>query len=358
MAAAGLLFPLDYADARRRFVDMATEAGFAMTAYVHPGERGPGGEALACDVACRGPEDARDILLVSSGTHGVEGFCGSGCQAELLRSGLLGDLPSHTAVLLVHALNPYGFAWLRRTNEDNVDLNRNFVDHSRHRPNPAYDEIHDWLVPADWDGPARAEADVQIARYIESRGIKVFQKALTSGQYDHPDGLFYGGRAPVWSNTTWRHVLRTFCRLAERVIAVDVHTGLGPRGVGEAICLSDEQAFARARDLFGDDVTWTGGGGSVSAQIGGSVVDCASEELGAGRLTMIGLEYGTYPIPQTLDALRAETWLVARGDPGGERGRQIKQALRDVFYIDEPDWKRDVVDRFLALVERVRPRLS
>ena len=74
MAAAGLLFPLDYADARRRFVDMATEAGFAMTAYVHPGERGPGGEALACDVAYRGPEDARDILLVSSGTHGVEGF--------------------------------------------------------------------------------------------------------------------------------------------------------------------------------------------------------------------------------------------------------------------------------------------
>lgn len=358
MAGPGLLFPLDYADSRRRFVGMATEAGFTMTEHVHPGQRGPGGQALVCDVAWQGPEDARDVLLVISGTHGVEGFCGSGCQAELLRSELLDDLPSRTAVLLVHALNPYGFAWLRRTNEDNVDLNRNFVDHSRHRPNPAYDEIHEWLVPADWDGPARSEADAQIARYIESRGIKAFQKALTSGQYDHADGLFYGGRAAAWSNATWRHILHARCRRAERVIAVDVHTGLGPRGVGEAICLNDEQAFIRARELFGDDVTWTGGEGSVSARIGGSVADCASEELGAGRLTMIGLEYGTYPIPQTLDALRAETWLVARGDPHSERGGQIKRALRDVFYIDEPDWKRDVIERFLGLVERVRPRLS
>ena len=30
---------------------------------------------------------------------------------------------------MIHALNPFGFAHLRRANEDNVDLNRNFVDH-------------------------------------------------------------------------------------------------------------------------------------------------------------------------------------------------------------------------------------
>ena len=29
--------------------------------------------------------------------------------------------------VLLHALNPYGFAWLRRVNEHNVDLNRNFL---------------------------------------------------------------------------------------------------------------------------------------------------------------------------------------------------------------------------------------
>ena len=29
--------------------------------------------------------------------------------------------------VLLHALNPFGFAWRRRVNEDNVDLNRNFL---------------------------------------------------------------------------------------------------------------------------------------------------------------------------------------------------------------------------------------
>ena len=137
MNEAGLLFPVDYADSRRRFVAMAAAAGFALTEHLHPRLRGPSGEMLACDAAFRGPEDARDVLLVSSGTHGVEGFCGAGCQAELLRSGLLDRLPARTAVLLVHAVNPYGFAWLRRTNEDNIDLNRNFVDHSLELTSPA-----------------------------------------------------------------------------------------------------------------------------------------------------------------------------------------------------------------------------
>ena len=29
--------------------------------------------------------------------------------------------------MLIHCLNPYGMAWLRRGNEKNVDLNRNFL---------------------------------------------------------------------------------------------------------------------------------------------------------------------------------------------------------------------------------------
>ena len=125
-----MLFPNDYVDARERFRTLASRRGFALESYEHPAENGPQGETLSCDVARLGPSDAERVILISSGAHGVEGFCGSGCQAELLASGLLDGLPGDTAVVLVHAVNPYGFAWLRRTNEDNIDLNRNFVDHS------------------------------------------------------------------------------------------------------------------------------------------------------------------------------------------------------------------------------------
>jgi len=352
MTDFALLFPRDYAEARSRFTVLADAAGFSRISHVHPSARGPLGEELVCDVAWRGPTDPDTLLLINSGTHGVEGFCGSGCQAALLTDAVLDTLPPTTAVLLVHAINPYGFAWLRRTNEDNVDLNRNFVAFDDAKANPAYDEIHGWLIPEDWDGPARAEADTSIARFIESRGARSFQSALSTGQYQHPDGLFYGGREPSWSNRVWRSILSAHCMRARTVIGVDLHTGLGPCGIGEAICVTDEAEFRRARALFGEDVTWTGGADSVSARVTGSLVHAAHEELGQGRLTMIGLEYGTHPIDVTLEALRAEAWLSARGHLDTAQGRAIKQALRDAFFVDEPEWKRAVVRRFFDLVKR------
>ncbi|MFM7783425.1 MAG: DUF2817 domain-containing protein, partial [Gammaproteobacteria bacterium] len=273
------------------------------------------------------------------------------------RSSLPARLPRGTALVLVHAVNPFGFAWLRRTNEDNIDLNRNFVDHSRVPANPAYDEIHDWLVPREWEGPSREEAEAAIARYIEERGMRAFQVALTGDQYAHPDGLFYGGRAPAWSNTIWRGIMRRHVGSAARLIGIDLHTGLGPRGVGEALCVTDEAEYQRARALLGEEITWTGGTGSVSAQIGGSLFHAAQQEIDGGRATMIGLEYGTYPIPATLEALRAENWLEARGQPDAERGRRIKQALKRVFYIDETDWHQAVLARFFSIMERlIEPR--
>lgn len=353
-----MLFPKDYADARERFLHLAIHAGFSIETFEHPSKKGPEGEVLACDVARIGPDEASQVVMVVSGTHGVEGFCGSGCQSELLASRLPDNLPQDAALVLVHAVNPYGFAWLRRTNEDNIDLNRNFIDHAVSPANPAYEEIHDWLVPQDWNGPARREAEASIEAYIAQRGLKAFQSALTGGQYSRPDGMFYGGQAPAWSNSIWRKVLRKHCSTAERVAAIDIHTGLGPRGVGEALCVTSEAAYLRAKALFGDDVTWTGAGKAVSAQVGGSLVHAVLEELDPDKVDMIGLEFGTHSIPITLEALRAENWLVARGDPAGEHGAAIKQSLKDAFYIDEPDWQQAVVTRFFDLFGKATENFS
>ena len=353
-----MLFPASYADARARFRTLAASAGFALESHEHPSHRSPEDERLFCDVARKGSADARRVILISSGTHGVEGFCGSGCQAELLTSEMLDEMPGDTAIVLVHAINPYGFAWLRRTNEDNIDLNRNFIDHTVHRPNPAYDEIHDWLVPQDWDGPARQAAEASIAGYIAERGERAFMSAVTGGQYDHPDGMFYGGCEPAWSNRIWRGIVQKHCSKAEIVAAIDIHTGLGPRGVGEALSVTTEAAYRRAQAMFGDDVTWTGGGEAVSAQVGGSLMHASYDELGEERLVMIGLEFGTHPIPVTLEALRAENWLNSRGDPASPQAATIKQALKDAFYIDAPDWQQAVSARHMELVGRLKASFS
>ncbi len=87
---------------------------------------GPTGEDLTIDVASFSRDDMDRTLVVSSGVHGIEGFFGSAVQLALMERWALHGPPS-VRCLFLHGLNPYGFAWLRRFNEDNVDPNRNFL---------------------------------------------------------------------------------------------------------------------------------------------------------------------------------------------------------------------------------------
>src|SRR5579863_4487947 len=149
--AARDYFAGDYQEARRKFRNAAARAGGALSSYVNPKARGPKGEELATDVARLGPNDAGRVLLTISGTHGAEGFCGSGSQVGAFAAGLGRELPADTALIAVHAINPYGFAWVRRVTEDNVDLNRNFVDHQGKLPsNDGYVELADAICPREW----------------------------------------------------------------------------------------------------------------------------------------------------------------------------------------------------------------
>ena len=121
-------FSESYADARSRFLEAVARADAPLESFENPVGKGPTGEVLATDVALFGPDDAKHLLILVSGTHGVEGFAGSGAQVAMIEGLRFAALPARTAVLVVHAINPYGFAWLRRVNEDNVDLNRNSID--------------------------------------------------------------------------------------------------------------------------------------------------------------------------------------------------------------------------------------
>ena len=144
-------FPRDYSQARDRFIYAAqalrADARVNLDSIAHPLEA-PNGEALSTDVAVIGDPNAKRALVLISGTHGTEGSCGSGCQAAWLRSNRPKSLHKTVKVVLIHAINPHGFAHVRRVTEDNVDLNRNFVDHGAPYPeNAAYTSLHDLLLP-------------------------------------------------------------------------------------------------------------------------------------------------------------------------------------------------------------------
>ena len=81
-------FSADYNEARAKFLDAAGKAGASIENRFNPGAKGPAGEDLYTDVARLGPDNARKVLVIISGTHGNEGFCGSGCQIGYLEEGL------------------------------------------------------------------------------------------------------------------------------------------------------------------------------------------------------------------------------------------------------------------------------
>src|SRR6266851_3205169 len=176
-------FSADYAEARRKFRDAAQGAGARVESRVNDASRG-----LAADVAWLGPKDAARVLVTISGTHGAEGFAGAGIQTGSLMSGVARELPQDTALLAIHAINPYGFAWMRRVTEGNVDLNRNFVAHDRPLPeNAGYVELADAICPAEWNASARAAAQARLDAYASRHGAAAFQQAVSGGQYTHPD---------------------------------------------------------------------------------------------------------------------------------------------------------------------------
>lgn len=334
-------FSQSYSEAREKFREAATAAGANLKALPHP-STGPGGEPLAMDVAWIGPRDASRVLVLTSGTHGIEGYGGSGLQVAWLREGRAAALPSDAAVLLVHGVNPHGFAWSRRVNEDNVDLNRNFIDHDREPPrNDGYAELADAIKPIAWDEASLATAQRVLEDFIARHGVRAFQQAATGGQYSHPDGIFYGGRAPTWSNRTLRRLVRDELSGARRIAVADFHTGLGPFGHGEIIspAAPGSPGAARAVAWFGAEAKSPDEGTSASAAVVGVLVDAFPQEAPGAEVTSIGLEFGTHPILEVLHALRQDNWLHAHGDPTSAQGRDMKAYIRERFYPADDRWK-------------------
>jgi len=346
-------FANDYADARARFL---AAIGAQAKSYANPG-RGPQGEALATDVAWIGPARASRVLVLQSATHGVEGFTGSAAMLDFLRVGGARALPDDVAVLLIHAINPYGFAWLRRVTEENVDLNRNFIDFTAKLPeNPGHDALADALVPRALSGPVFDAAEAKIAAFRAAHGEKNFQIARSGGQYKHAQSMFFGGTGPTWARRTLETLIDDHELPARAQIAIiDYHTGLGPFGYGEPICSHEEGTIAleRARGWYGDSLTEPAAGTSSS------VVKAGLNEYGwmaklGDKAVFIALEYGTYSPERGRRALREDHWLHAYtnvdwADPETQR---IKRQLRKQFYPDSDDWREMMLFRSRQVIRQ------
>lgn len=291
-------FSRRYSDSRYLFlntIEKLTESEiFAHTynVHIHPME-GPDGGQLATDVLWLGPDTAKNVIVLISATHGVEGYTGSAIQSYLLDSleTKALQLPPNTALLYVHALNAWGMAWHRRCDEQGIDLNRNFVDFSQPRPeHPFYQKAKVCLVEPD--ASLRQEAFVRLSQELDSR---TFEEAISSGQYSDEDAPFYGGTQASSSRKCIESVMEQFRLASRNIIVLDLHTGLGPWGYGELI--SDhppgcpQETFAK--ELFGEAIAVPADGTSSSVPKYG-LQDYAWHKIMNDRSCYLTLEYGTF----------------------------------------------------------------
>lgn len=348
-------FSASYNEARERFLAETAKRDIPVRSYLNPNATGPAGQDLFTDIAILGNPEAKNRLFLSSATHGVEGYCGSGSQIGFLTSDLMEHLSGDLTVVIIHAINPYGFAWDRRVNEDNVDLNRNFVDFERDLPhNSDYDDLIEAVAPTKLTEDQLENCRKTMIDYGKANGFDKLQEALTRGQYHRPDGVYYGGEFPVWSNRLFRELLAEFPTRAEKACMIDFHTGLGPYGYGELITeyTPGSPDHDRALAWFGNEITSTTAGDSTSAQLTGTMDNAFHDGANAGEAVFLALEFGTLPGNKVFDATRADNWLHIYGEVESPKGREIKSQIRDAFYQDKDDWKEMVWSRSLDVMSK------
>ena len=294
LSRANAWFVRNYADCRDGFLQKA--ARFEAVASHREWPADVASEpSLVTDTLWLGAADAKRVLVLISATHGVEGYCGSAVQQFLLSQWSPGTVQAwqDTAVLFIHALNPWGMAHARRCDAQGIDLNRNFLDFSAALPaDPDYPELLAALALADVDQRTR-----QLTVLRERWGERRFQQVLSSGQALCDWAPFYCGTAPSRASQVIDTIIAEY-QLSEReLVVLDLHSGLGPWSHGELICdhPADSNGQRYAVSLFGKAVANAGQGESFSVPLNG-LQDYRWHALMAERGCFLTLEYGSYPV--------------------------------------------------------------
>lgn len=341
------LFQHHYTDTRQQFLAAANNAPRLLYCNAHElPVCAPDDSALFTDCAWIGSDGAKKVLVVISGTHGVEGFTGSAIQADFLQqlTSKHWQLADDTAVLLIHGLNAWGMAWLRRCEQTGVDLNRNFIDFENPLPlNPGYSVLRDALMQSD--KRTRAQTLQEFATRHSQTELEV---AISGGQYEDPKGPFFGGTGPTFARSVIESLINEHVLGEKRLAVIDLHTGLGPYGYGEIICDHQPESHGAqtAQHWYGDSVTLPFAGTSSSVPKLG-LLDYAWHAIMKDESCFVTLEFGTYSVESLFNAILLDHQVHAAADFAwsGQATRDAKKIMLSHFYPADDQWREMVLLR-------------
>ena len=230
------LFPKNYEASRTRFKEHFLELKEIWPdaeLLTHPLSVYPG---ISIDwIQSAGRQANEKMLLFTTGEHGIEGYVGSAMLEYFIQNYIPKLNPDTTGITLVHMIDPWGMKYRRRTNPNNVDLNRNFVwdiNQIDGNFNPGYDAVKNFLGPQRILKNMRWENLVFFLKYLDRLtgiGKTGFWNAKILGQYSHPLGIHYGGMEVQEEVEIVKMIYRQAFETCSRLLQLDMHTGYGPR---------------------------------------------------------------------------------------------------------------------------------
>ncbi|HEX4355103.1 MAG TPA: M14 family metallopeptidase [Polyangiales bacterium] len=360
------LFCADYHADRTAFVSavqaFAVRSGRRLQLQSHSVDEA---DDLTVTAALLEAERPRRVFVLSIGIHGVEGYAGSAIARHLL-AGLLDRIDQRdTGILLVHALNPYGFANFVRVNANNIDLNRNvealgealFATDSH-----AYSALTPLLAPQRRRGPEgieRARYQSQLVAALVRHGRGKLRQASLAGQFIDPRGIFYGGQRVEPEIGFFQRLYESLSSEYEEVLLTDLHTGYGAWGEAYPLFGRADSIGLRAlidggvTDASGQDKTYT-----VYGDLVGYCFKTAKRLRPQGVFNGLVIELGTHGLSM-LDQARdlytvvSENQARQHGVSDERAAAAAREKFREMFYPSDRAWRDRAVRVGALAVERV-----
>lgn len=313
-------------------------------------------------------KDKSKLLIVSSGVHGVEGYVGSAIQQmmmdEFFEPGMLQDM----GILLIHGINPYGFKYTRRVTENNVDLNRN-CDTQRAlftEENSGYNDLYNMLNPEGkvHTGSLKNRFFMVVAiTHLIQESMASLRQAVLQGQYDHPEGLYFGGNDFEPQLALLEEVIKNKSADYDTVMNIDLHTGYGQRGVLHLFPnpIDDVAVKSRLEAIFeGYRIDW--GDSEDFYTVNGSFSDYIGKIIPGKFFMPMLIEYGTLDSQTTLGSVKSIHNMILENQGNKFGYHRIKDSLRtmenftEMYNPTSETWRSKIMNDSYEIVEQLFKR--
>lgn len=303
------------------------------------------------------------LLIVNSGTHGIEGYTGSAIQQMFMQEILLKEDLDKMGILLIHGINPYGFKYHRKVTENNVDMNRNWVINAKEfdSPNDGYAQLSDMLMPEGEvkTGNLRNKFFhlVAIAKILKE-SMPVLRQAALQGQYDFDKGIYYGGKAPEPQGEFMKTLLKNTMEEYDIVMNLDLHTAFGERGKLHIFLdpIEDPVVKNGIETIF-DDVEIDWGSGEDFYTIHGEYIGWAGSLCDSALYLPMLFEFGTLDSQKTFGSLKSIQIMINEnqgahyGYKNEKQEKKVKHLFDEMYYPSSPVWRSKVITDSREMME-------